>query len=237
MVRVAVTQAEGTDQRLLSILAARGFDPLPLPQIRFERATDPPELLFPESRYDLCILSSPRSAEFMPEPDKYVEALTFGKRTYSVALSRGFRARLIESDSLSELVEKMPPAPPTLTIAFPRSDIAPAGPVQALRERGHRVSDAVLYRTVPVEYSPEEIRRVRTDPPEVFVFTSPSTFHNLVTAFGRKLLDDAVIAAIGPTTTAAIRESGLPVHVTPDRPGLDALVASLKDYHEKHHIS
>ena len=52
---------------------------------------------------------------------------------------------------------------------------------------------------------------------DAVTFASPSAVHSVVAALGARaaLLDRCTLAAIGPTTAAALREAGLRVSVVP----------------------
>jgi uroporphyrinogen-III synthase len=230
-----VTQAEGDNARLVELLTTAGFTPVLLPQIRFEAVAPAPPA--PEGPFDLCILSSPRAARFAracwPAFPTCRRTLAIGPATLEAARTAGFAAELAQLPTLELMAEALPDAPPALKILMPRSDIADDPPLKILARKGHIVQAMRVYRTLPVEYTPEAVAKLRLDPPEAFVFTSPSTFKNFSALFGTEPLGGAVVAAIGPTTAAAISDAGVHVDCVPERPTAEELAASLgRCFHE-----
>ncbi|HEY9856833.1 MAG TPA: uroporphyrinogen-III synthase [Stenomitos sp.] len=113
-------------------------------------------------------------------------------------------------------------------VLFPRGDRAREVLPQLLREAQAEVEAPVAYRTLSAEN-----RDLRALLPGVawITLTSPSTWHELCKALGSEPLPAHVrLAAIGPTTAAAVQESGHEVACVAEPPGvkglLDAMVRS-----------
>jgi uroporphyrinogen-III synthase len=71
----------------------------------------------------------------------------------------------------------------------------------------------------------------------MFIFTSPSTFNNLLTIFNlsdpKDYFKDTVVAAIGPTTENAIRDKNIDVQITPVKYTMKNLIDSALSYFSK----
>ena len=103
-----------------------------------------------------------------------------------------------------------------------------------LRARGADVDVVEAYRTVDLPApDADALASIRAGEVDVVTFGSPSSVHSLVRLLGVDLaaLSGACLAAIGPTTAAAMDASGLTAHVvalTPDARGIaDAVGAYL----------
>lgn len=75
------------------------------------------------------------------------------------------------------------------------------------------------------------IKKLKNELPDVFIFTSPSSFKNFITLFDVKDYDlffkDRIISAIGKTTEFEINKHGLIVNVVPENYSLDYLAEAL----------
>ena len=116
---------------------------------------------------------------------------------------------------------------------MPRTNIAPEDAARALEKLGAQVVQPVAYRTLTPEGSAAKARellgRGRID---IATFTSSSTVANLLELLDgdSSLLEDVLIACIGPVTARKARELGLSVDVVARRHTVAGLVEALKDY-------
>ena len=125
-------------------------------------------------------------------------------------------------------------------LLVPRSDVAlrdrgATDWTEVLREAGAEITEVVVYRTCMPESLAgpqlDEIRRIGAD---CFVFASPSAFENFAKSFGidclRRLGASSVLAAIGPTTAAAIRAAGVACAIEAARPDAESVAAAICEY-------
>jgi uroporphyrinogen III methyltransferase/synthase len=99
-----------------------------------------------------------------------------------------------------------------------------------LRARGALVQDIPVYQTLPAAPDPDGLRELWRGV-DIATFTSASTVENFFSLLGERaarLLDDALIACIGPIAAEAARSHGLSVHVQPDEHTIPGLVAALE---------
>jgi uroporphyrinogen III methyltransferase/synthase len=108
-------------------------------------------------------------------------------------------------------------------------DVLPRG----LREAGARVDETVVYRTLPAEVDEAALRAalVRGEL-HALTFTSASAARRFAACLDGAALRAArglVVAAIGETTAAALREAGLVPDVVPSESGVRALADALSE--------
>jgi uroporphyrinogen-III synthase len=119
---------------------------------------------------------------------------------------------------------------------FPKADGARDLIPQQLRARGAQVVDPVVYRNVMPQALPDDARQaLKQHQVDAVVFSSPSTVRNFAALAGGAeqllgMLDNVVVASIGPVTSKACREWGLHVTVEPEHATLDDLVVELERY-------
>ncbi|MBN1347700.1 MAG: uroporphyrinogen-III C-methyltransferase [Phycisphaerae bacterium] len=93
-----------------------------------------------------------------------------------------------------------------------RADIARPALRQALAEAGAVCEDLDVYRTLPAETLPDEVKTGLAEGGiDMITFTSSSTFTNflaLLDEAGRAALKDVQLASIGPITSETIRRAG-----------------------------
>ena len=110
---------------------------------------------------------------------------------------------------------------------------------EAFRKAGALVTDVVAYRTMSVETPNEEVlNRIRDGEADVITFTSPSAFHAFVEMVGAEALrgrplSRSALAAIGTTTTAAIRDAGFQVSIEAAQSTAAGLVAAISAYYSE----
>lgn len=127
-----------------------------------------------------------------------------------------------------------------MSILIPRSDVAmrdrgAADWTEVLREAGASVKEVVAYQTcMPESLAGPQLDEVRRSGADCFVFASPSAFENFVKAVGiddlRRLSASSAFAAIGPTTAAAIRVSGVACRIEAAAPSAEAVAAAIARY-------
>lgn len=118
---------------------------------------------------------------------------------------------------------------------LPRSEIGREVLADGLAKLGAEVDAVVAYRNVPpAEERAEELRAwLRRDELDVLTFASPSAVRHLVALLGeeeRSAMQRCILAAVGPTTAAALESLGFRADVVPDWPDAKQLVAALVEY-------
>ncbi|MDH5525820.1 MAG: uroporphyrinogen-III C-methyltransferase [Nitrospirota bacterium] len=244
--RVLVTRAAGQQGALARELARLGADVLAVPTIRIVEPEGYDALdtaIDHLSIYQWLVLTSANgvSAFFdrLAHHGRDARALagirvaTVGAETAASLAAHGIVADLIPSDARAEGLAEMLLAEGIQGQKLLLAQAAKARRVlpETLAAAGVDVNTVAAYRTVPPE--PEELDRERLteSPLDYAVFTSSSTVRNLHGLLGddfKKILAPARICAIGPVTADTCRELGLTVHLMPESPAANALVAAIR---------
>ncbi len=124
-------------------------------------------------------------------------------------------------------------------IFIPRSAIGREELPDSLKELGAVIKTAPVYNvSLPSDEKISSSREeLKNSTPNLFIFTSPSTFEN----FMRILHIDKPIqyfssydvAAIGPTTKTAIENKGVHVNILPDEYTIDGLAKAIIEHYKK----
>jgi len=117
---------------------------------------------------------------------------------------------------------------------IPRAKVARDIVPRVLTERGARVEVVEAYETVVPQFSPGELQRLLSPPPDVITFTSSSTAGNFAKLVGEdsvsNLIRGVAIASIGPITSETIRKLGLTVSIEAKESTITGLVRGIEDH-------
>ena len=228
--RVAVTRGKGGDDPLAARLRALGAEVLEAPAV----ATAPPASWAPLDAalaeleaFDWIAFASATAVEAAlgrlealgrPPPPARVRLAAVGRAT-AAALARRLRPPdLVPPDATGEaLAAALAPGVRGLRVLVPRAAEGRPELVDGLAAAGAEVVAAPAYRTVPAPpeaLAPlgEALRRGELD---AVAFASPSAVRAVVGALGAAALSRCALAAIGPTTAAALRDAGLEASIVP----------------------
>jgi uroporphyrinogen-III synthase len=124
-------------------------------------------------------------------------------------------------------------------IFIPRSAIGKEELPESLAQLGALIKTAPVYNVSlpPKEKISSCIEELNNSKPDLFVFTSPSTFENFLQILSVKnpvqYFLNFDVAAIGPTTKTSIENTGVHVNVLPDEYTIDGLAKAIIEYYEK----
>lgn len=241
--RIVVTRAEEQAGALCARLEAAGAVPLRCPTIRIlppESYEALDEALRRLAEYGWIVFTSTNGVRAVvermqalgmsvPELDR-VRVAAAGPRTARALLEHGVHTDFVPGQSGSEALSRHIAPVEGQRVLLPRGNLADAEAGRVLRERGAAaVDEVVAYRTVPLPPSPLAGREL-SGGIDAITFTSPSTVLGFVQAAEwPRWVEGAVVATIGPTTTAAAREAGLTVHVEAEEQTMAGLVSALAD--------
>lgn len=127
-------------------------------------------------------------------------------------------------------------------IFIPGSAVAREELPELLKTAGAEVITAAVYEVTlpPVEISKKSLEELSSLKPDLYVFTSPSTFRNFLKIAGitepEEYFNGSAIAAIGPTTKNEIEKSGLKVLIMPKEYTMEALAKSAAEYFSKKEV-
>jgi uroporphyrinogen-III synthase len=119
-------------------------------------------------------------------------------------------------------------------VLLPRAKIGRPQIVELLREQGAQVDDVALYDTVTAVPTPDALAQLQQGI-DVITFTSPSSVRNFLKILDttRPLLDQAIIACIGPITAEEAEANGFDVTIVPSEYTIDGLIQAIGDYYRR----
>ena len=240
--RVVVTRAAEQAEGLCRALEALGAVAVRCPTIRLAPPARWDELdgaLARLAAYDWVLFTSANGVRFTLErmsdhglggadlPGARVGAV--GSRTAKALIGFGVEPAFVAPDEGSmPLAEALLPIE-GVSVLMARSDRSDPVAAEILRRRGaRRVDEVVAYRTIPTAPSGGDLEDVRRGADAV-TFTSPSTVQGFVLLGPewRGLLSGAIVASLGPTTSAAARAEGMEVRVEATERTMAGLVEAL----------
>lgn len=121
-------------------------------------------------------------------------------------------------------------------ILLPRAkearDILP----RELSAAGAIVDVVPCYETVPGEIDDEALHLIRERKPDLLVFTASSTVRNFVTLLdqndeGRKILNSASVAALGPVTAQTVESFGKKCNIVPVENTIPSLLEAIRKHY------
>jgi uroporphyrinogen III methyltransferase/synthase len=244
--RVLVTRPRAAAGGLSAALRALGAEPVEIPTVRIAPAADPAALDAALDRldaYDVLLLASARAVEALAAraaergvtlERPALRVACVGPRTAEAARRHGLPVDLVPERSDGEGLARAVARelePRGRRFLLPRSEIGRDALPDALAAAGGTVDAVAAYRTLPEEAGRDDLNaRLETGGLDALTFTSPSTVRNFLAMLrpaAREAAGRCVVAAIGETTAAALREAGLPPQVVPERPEAEALAAAL----------
>jgi uroporphyrinogen III methyltransferase/synthase len=244
--RVVVTRARAQASDFASALTLLGAAVVQFPTIRIEAAADPEPLrraVREAERYDWIVFTSVNGVErFWSELRASgrdtrvlggVSLCAVGSATAAAIEQQGAFADLVPEEYVAEAVVDALAAETELRgsrVLFPRAEAARAVLPASLRGLGAEVDDVIAYRTVQDGAAAQKVARaLEAGTIDLITFTSSSTVRNFVELIGTEI-GEAIIASIGPITSATARELGLPVHVEAAEHTIPGLVSAIEGY-------
>jgi uroporphyrinogen-III synthase len=243
--RIVVTRAAEQAVELSRLLADRGAEVLLCPLVAFEPAIDKGPLdaaLQRLAEFDWLLFTSQNAVRFFDERRRELgvpfhwgqpRVAAVGPATAKAARDLGYAVGHVAQEATGRgLAEGLAENVAGRSVLLPRSDHARADLPALLSAAGARVTDVTAYRTVaPGPEAETALALIRAGEVDAIALASPSAFERLAEQVGmvtlHELSERVALAAIGPVTADAIRQSGLPVAIVPAKPSATALVEAL----------
>lgn len=246
--RVAVTHAAQRHGPLESQLRELGASVLPFATVAFT----PVDAAAPEhddapadfSAFDWIVLTTVNAAEALfarlDALDRDARALA-GVRLCAVGASTidAVRQRFLRLDATPEnyeattLVEalRVHGSLNGQRVLVPRAEIARSSVPAALRQAGADVTEWRAYTATLPSAAAAEAAALLQDPPGIVIFTNAQAVRHFAQALGEAglhaLAATTAFASIGPVTTQAAQQAGLPIAVEPARHDVPSLIEAL----------
>ncbi|MFT5454134.1 MAG: uroporphyrinogen-III synthase [Myxococcota bacterium] len=213
--RVLVTRAAEDAEGLSHLLAVRGYAPVRTPLLLRRWCVD--EIALAAQSHpdvDVVLVTSAVAADVLAAaaPTAWSKArfAAVGPATAARLRQHGFPVHVTPRRALGmELVAALGDVS-GLTVVYPRSEIAPAALVDALRSRGAVVYEVTAYTNVAPPGHAAEVAAAL--PVHATALLSGSAARRLVRALPGDVGQLGAVVAIGPSTAAVCRTVGLPVH-------------------------
>ncbi|MEM7802715.1 MAG: uroporphyrinogen-III synthase, partial [Chloroflexota bacterium] len=165
---------------------------------------------------------------------RHFKVAASGKATASILQSYGVQPDFIPSQFVGELLVAGLGDLTGQKVLLPRSKIGRPAIVKMLQDAGAEVTEIPLYDTVTNTPEPEQWSAFEAGF-DIVTFTSPSSVRNFMRLVAKSRynlfeLTKKVFASIGPITSDALRDAGLPVHVEADPYTVDGIIDRLETY-------
>jgi uroporphyrinogen-III synthase len=245
---ILITKSEAECKKNLDSLRHEEAELIFCPTIKILPATNSPELddaLKMFSQFDYLVFTSSNAVEIFSDIAKKkklnlskVKVAAVGKSTADECESVGITVDILPDEfSAKGLIDKLSEFDLTdRKIFIPGSSLSGGELNLGLSEQGAQVYSVPVYDVVPNELNnlKNEHKKIQKKHPNVFVFTSPSSFNNFLkimnVADPDKYFGTSTICAIGTTTESAIREKGLAVHIVPKTFSLQGVSEAIIKY-------
>jgi uroporphyrinogen III methyltransferase/synthase len=208
------------------------------------------ELILSTQKIDFIVFTSAHAVTMFikrcNELNKQVEfgkmkIVAVGNKTKSVCEENRIKVDIVPNKFSGEgVVEELSKYDLKNKLVFiPRSAIGREDLPKGLEERGAKIVTVPVYNvSLPSKESLQQnIEQLNVTKPDVFIFTSPSTFENFLLIMN---IDNPVsffknydVAAIGPTTKSAIENSRVKVSIMPDEFTIRGLANKMIEFYRK----
>ncbi|MCB9418214.1 MAG: uroporphyrinogen-III synthase [Ardenticatenaceae bacterium] len=248
--RIVITRSVEQAASFGEKLAQLGAEPVIFPVIQFVAL--PPEpldsALFQLNQYDWLVFTSVNAVEFffrrVDELDlrlKMPRVATVGSATAVALQARHIAINFTPDEFTGEALAVGLGDLTGQKILLPRAKIGRPQIVDLLRRQGAEVDDVALYDTVTAVPTPDALAQLEQGF-DVITFTSPSSVRNFLKILDtarpqrfskplRSLLDESVIACIGPITAEEAETNGLNVAIVPSEYTINGLIQAIADYY------
>jgi uroporphyrinogen-III synthase len=228
--RIVVTRSAGECEPLSAMLRARQAVPVIFPLIEFARPEDCVSLdaaLAEIYRFDWVLFTSGQAVKAVSErlagidvpigskSLSEIRCAAVGPGTAQIARQAGFRVNYVaERHTGVSLARELGLRVKNCNVLLPRSDRANPDLPAALKQQGGMVTEVVAYRTVrPQKLNQSVLTAILSGETDAILFYSPSAVHHFEELVGRlrfqMLPETTAIAAVGPVTAAALRNTGV----------------------------
>jgi uroporphyrinogen III methyltransferase/synthase len=250
---IVITRAIETSKESAELFIRLGADVITFPTLDIvspDDWTQFDEIILNKNKIDFIIFTSAHAVKmFSKRLEELNESINFsnvkivavGNKTSAVCEKYGIPINIIPKNFSSEgvIFELLKYKLNKKIIFIPRSAIGKEELPGSLKELGAIIKSVPVYNVaVPSEQNiAPYINNLKKSKPDIYIFTSPSTFDNFLQIL--KISDPAhyfagaLIAAIGPTTRTAIESKKLKVNIIPDEYTIEGLAKTIVNYYKK----
>lgn len=229
--KILVTKSRQDSERFLKLLVEEGAEIIYFPTIKVVPVVDSPELnnaLHMFGKFDYLIFTSSNAVEVFTKIAERngldlskIKVVAVGKITAEKCESFGIKINIIPDEfSARGVINKFSELDLSgKKIFVPCSTLSRNELNFGLTELGAEVFSVRIYDVLQNDLNAlqSEYEQINRTPPDILIFTSPSSFDNFRKLPGveDRYFERSLICAIGSTTEQAIRDYGLVVHIVP----------------------
>jgi uroporphyrinogen-III synthase len=247
--RIVLTRAVEQTRELKARLEKMGAVVLLFPAVNFSEPTDTTELdqsIKSLNEFDWIVFTSANAVRFFagrcrklgvePSNDGNFRCAAVGPATASAVAAEGFPVDHVAQEFIgSALASELSTILNGRKVLLPRSERARPDLPAALKAVGAVVTEIVAYQTGRVgTIDPAVMQAIREAEVDVISFFSPSAIENMRAELGEEVLSrlgaKAKMAAVGPTTAAALRDAGLSVAIQAPRATAESMAVAIATY-------
>jgi uroporphyrinogen-III synthase len=170
-----------------------------------------------------------------------IKVVAIGNKTKSICEENNIKVDIVPKKFSGEgVVEELSKYDLKNKLVFiPRSAIGREDLPKGLEELGAKIVTIPVYNvSLPsTESTQQNIEQLNSTKPDVFIFTSPSTFENFLIIMNINnpvsYFKNYDVAAIGPTTKSAIEKSKVRVSIMPDEFTIRGLANKMIEFYKK----
>ncbi|MFZ1280874.1 MAG: uroporphyrinogen-III synthase [Ignavibacteriaceae bacterium] len=170
-----------------------------------------------------------------------IKVVAIGNKTKSICEENNIKVDIVPKKFSGEgVVEELSKYDLKDKLVFiPRSAIGREDLPKGLEELGAKIVTIPVYNvSLPsTESTQQNIEQLNSTKPDVFIFTSPSTFENFLIIMNINnpvsYFKNYDVAAIGPTTKSAIEKSKVRVSIMPDEFTIRGLANKMIEFYKK----
>ena len=244
-VSVVITRSQEENEKLARRLRRAGLEPVPVDTISFAPPDSWDEVdraLRDLASFDWLAFTSSSGVEYFGRRAKSLslelpwkgkpKVAAVGEHTATALSGLGLKADFVPSRFTTENLGEELPGRAGDRVLLLRSEEANPVLEAKLGERGFRVQETAVYRTLPVRRSNIKIKKA-----DMIVFASPSavrSFCSLVTEEELREMRRLRTICIGPVTESAAREMGFVNTSVPETFTIDAVVDEIGRLSQSH---
>ena len=206
------------------------------------------ELILSSQKIDFIVFTSAHAVTMFlkrcneldkPVDFKKLNVVAVGNKTKSICEENNIKVDIVPKKFSGEgVVEELSKADLKDKLVFiPRSAIGREDLPKGLEELGAKIITVPVYNvSLPSKESVQKnIEQLNSRKPDVFIFTSPSTFENFLLIMNINnpvsYFKNYDVAAIGPTTKSAIENSKVKVSIMPDEYTIKGLANKMIEFY------
>lgn len=245
---ILITKSKSESVKALDLLIRTGAEIIYFPTIKVLPSVISPELddaLKMFGKFDFIVFTSANAVEVFSDIAKKnkldlskVQIAAIGKSTSDECETAGISVDILPDEYNAQgLIRKFSEFDLTnKNIFIPCSSLARGELNMGLSELGAQVFSVPVYDVVENELVnlKNEHQRIQRKHPNIFIFTSPSSFNNFLRLMSisdvDKFFGKSLLCAIGTTTENAIRGKGLSVHIVPNIFSLHGVAEAIVNY-------